>query len=129
MRRSSTRVAVLAFLVLAACARLEPAEPAASFAASSALPDDAPQAAVMRAGGRILDAEAVRGLVASQGERAFVRAAGGGLDSGFIIRADGSFCLDPADLRTCRLVVADGAAYRLFDHTGRARGTLTASPG
>ncbi|MFW5832841.1 MAG: hypothetical protein ACOCYE_01930 [Pseudomonadota bacterium] len=127
--RSVLAVTLTAGFLLTGCARLDPGEPTASFAASAGLPVDAPQREVVAAGGRILDAESVRGLVQSIGERRFVAAAGGGLDSGFTIRGDGSFCLDLDDLRTCRLVVADGRAYRLFDHTGRARGTLTPPAG
>ena len=129
MRQPYLSASLLALSMLAACARLEPPEPTAAFATSSGLPDDASQAEVVGAGGRLLDQAAVQILVANLGERAFVRAAGGGLDSGFTLRGDGSFCLDAADLRTCRLVVADGSAYRLFDHSGRARGTLTAARG
>ncbi|MEO1092048.1 MAG: hypothetical protein AAFX81_15580 [Pseudomonadota bacterium] len=126
--RSVVLIAVLA-TAISACASLEPGEPRPDISTASQRPFDAPQADVLLAGGRLLNADEVSALLATLGEPAFVRAAGGGLDSRLQVRGDGSFCLNMRDLRSCRLVVADGADYRLFDHTGAPRGTLTPSRG
>ncbi len=123
-----TLATVLLAALLGACWRAEPPEPAIGFAAA-ALPHDASRDAVLARGGRRLDAASVGRIIGALGNRGFLGAIDAGTAERLVLRDDGAVCLEERPLASCRVVVADGRTYRLFDLDGRPRGTLTPSEG
>jgi hypothetical protein len=116
-------------LVLAACTRPVPPEPAIGFAQATALPPSAGLAELVGAGGRVLSGDAVRTVVAMMGEDAFLQAIGGGASDALRLRPDGAACINDVEPTNCRRIVADGMNYRVFALAGEPLGMLNPSPG
>jgi hypothetical protein len=119
----------LVVLALAACGRAMPGDPAIGFDEASALPADADLATVVAAGGRTLGPTRVRGLVGIMGDQAFLRAIDGAAGGELVVEPDGRVCFAGAPPERCRVLVADGTAFRLFTPDGAPAGTLTPSAG
>ena len=106
-----------------------PPDPEIGFEAAQALPPSAPFEAVLDAGGRVVPADALGGIVATMGEDAFLRAIGGGAGDELVLRPDATACIDGEEPERCRRIVADGLNYRVFAMDGAPLGTLGASRG
>ena len=120
---------VVAALALLAACRATPPDPAIGFDAATALPADATYAELIGAGGRVLGADALRSLVATMGDDAFLQAIGGGSADELVLRSDGAACIDRPATEQCRRIVADGTSFRVFTMDGAPQGTLTPSRG
>jgi len=123
------RSSMLALLVLLAACSQTPPDPAIGFQAAAAQPPDARLDEVVAAGGRVLGADAVRSVVATMGETAFLERLGGSAGDGLTLQSDGSVCIDDTVDTPCRRIVADGTDFRIFTLGGEPRGTLTPSAG
>jgi len=116
-------------LSVAACGISPPPDPRVDFARASTLPLSASLDQLTAVGARVLDAEAVRSVVATMGSDTFATAIGGTATDDLLIRADGAACLNEPEPPSCRRIVADGFNYRVFELSGEPLGTLTPARG
>jgi len=121
--------AALALLLVACATDTPPPNPDIGFADAAALPASASRDELVENGARVLDAEAVRGVIANMGEAEFAEAIGGSGAEAVTLRSDGVACLDANEGETCRRLVGDGRRYRLFNLEDEPMGTLRGSAG
>jgi hypothetical protein len=123
-------LALAALVVVAGCTEAIPPDPSIGFDQAIALPASAGYDELIAAGGRVLGADALRSVVATMGEDAFLQGIGGSADAQLVLRPDGAACIDGTAEEQCRRIVADGVDYRVFAAAdGAPLGTLTPSRG